>query len=265
MKVKFFLSFFPFFAAALLLGFLTATLPAEAASEGAPPLRVGITPVFPPLVFKQAGQLAGIEVELARMLGEELGRPVQFVEVKWDKQIPALLDGKTDIIMSSMTATRERQVRIAFTEPLMKNSLVAAVRAEDVWKYPTREKVMDCMDLVGFIPETTSEAFVQRNMPYAQQHHVANLREAADALKNRWISMYIGDAPSVIWLVSENESTIAGIWLPLNEDNIAWGLRKADSNLLARVNIALAQFRQDGRLEMVLHKWLPKQYLEKMK
>ncbi len=77
--------------------------------------------------------------------------------------------------------------------------------------------------------------------------------------------MYIGDAPSVIWLVSENESTIAGIWLPLNEDYIAWGIRKEDTNLLARANVALAQFRQDGRLDMVLQKWLPKQYLEKMK
>jgi len=265
MQVKFVRPFFLVFVAALLLGFFTSTLPGEAASEGTPPLRVGITPVFPPLVFKQGDQLVGIEIELARMLGEELGRPVRFIEVKWDKQIPALLDGKTDIIMSAMTATRERQVRIAFAEPLMKNGLVAAVRAEDAWKYPTREKVMDFMDLVGFIPETTSEAFVQRSMPYAQQHHVSNLREAADALKNRWISMYIGDAPSVIWLVSENESTIAGIWLPLNEDYVAWGIRKEDTNLLARVNVAMAQFRQDGRLDMVLQKWLPKQYLEKMK
>ena len=115
------------------------TLPGEAASEqGAPPLRVGITPDFPPLVFKQGDQVAGIEVELARMLGEELGRPVKFVEVKWDEQIPALLEGKTDIIMSSMTVTRERQVRIAFAEPFMKSGLVAAVRHEDVMEISYR-------------------------------------------------------------------------------------------------------------------------------
>jgi ABC-type amino acid transport substrate-binding protein len=265
MKVKFVRSFFLVFAAVLLLGSFTAALPGEAASEGAPPLRVGITPVFPPLVFRQGDRLAGIEIELARMLGEELGRPLQFIEVKWDKQIPALLDGKTDIIMSSMTATRERQVRIAFAEPFLKSGLVAAVRIGDVWKYPTRERIMDFADLVGFIPETTSEAFVRGNMPYAQKHYISNLREAADSLEQRRISMYIGDAPSVIWLVSENESTIAGIWLPLNEDYLAWGMRKEDKDLLALVNVALAQFRLDGRLNMVLQKWLPKQYLEKMK
>ena len=77
--------------------------------------------------------------------------------------------------------------------------------------------------------------------------------------------MYIGDAPTVIWLVSENEASISGIWQPLNEEYLAWGMRKEDQDLLARVNAALAQFRLDGRLDMVLHKWLPKQYLEKMK
>jgi len=42
-------------------------------------------------------------------------------------------------------------------------------------------------------------------------------------------------------------------------------MRKDDQDLLARVNVAIAQFRLDGRLDMVLRKWLPKQYLEKMK
>jgi ABC-type amino acid transport substrate-binding protein len=76
--------------------------------------------------------------------------------------------------------------------------------------------------------------------------------------------MFICDAPTMIWLVSENDS-IEGIWTPLNEEQLAWGIRKEDQNLLARVNVALAQLRSDGRLDMVLTKWLPKKYLEKMK
>jgi ABC-type amino acid transport substrate-binding protein len=42
-------------------------------------------------------------------------------------------------------------------------------------------------------------------------------------------------------------------------------MRKGDKDLIARVNAVLAQFRRDGRLDMVLRKWLPKQYLERMK
>ena len=250
---------------AFFWGSATAALSAEKTSQAGQPLLVGVTPDFPPLAFKQGDQLVGVEVELARLLGEELGRPVRFVQVKWDEQIPALLNKKTDIIMSSMTVTRERQVRIAFTEPFMRSGLVAAVRHEDVWKYPTTESVRNYAGVVGIVPNTTSDSFVRKFLPYAQQSYLSSPRHAANELELRRIDMYIGDAPTVIWLVSENESSISGIWQPLNEEYLAWGVRKDDQNLLARVNIAIAQFRNDGRLNMILSKWLPKQYLEKMK
>lgn len=211
----------------VFFGCATAPPPGEKA-EGVPPLRVGITPDFPPLVFIQGDQIAGIEADIALMLGEELGRPVKFIEVKWEAQIPALLEGKTDIIMSSMTITRERQLRIAFSEPFLKSGLVAAVRAEDVPKYPTVESIQDFIGVVGFVANTASEVFVRKNIPYGQQHHVSNLRQAANALQQRWIGMFIGDAPAVIWLVSENESSLEGIWKPLNEEYLAGGMRKGD-------------------------------------
>ena len=265
MKVQFARTFILSLVVAVFFGCATAPQQEGKTSEGGQPLRVGITPDFPPLVFIQGDRIAGIEAELAMMLGEELGRPVKFVEMKWDAQIPALLEGKTDIIMSSMTVTRERQVRIAFTEPFLKSGLVAAVRAEEVSIYPTSESIMKVIGMVGIVPNTTGESFVQKNFPYAQRSSLSYPRQAANELQQRRIAMFIGDAPTVIWLVSENESTIGGIWQPLNEEYLAWGIRKADQDLLARVNAALAQFRLDGRLERVLQKWLPKQYLEKMK
>jgi len=265
MKVRFVRLFALSLVVAAFLGCATAPQPEEKTAQVGQTLIIGITPDFPPLVFKQGNQVAGIEAELAGMLGEELGRPVKFVELKWDEQIPALLEGKTDIIMSSMTVTRERQVRVAFSEPFLKSGLVAAVRVEDIPKYPDAESVMNSMERVGFVSSTTSESFVQKNFPYAQKSSLSYPRQAANELQQRRIGMFIGDAPTVIWLVSENESSIAGIWLPLNEEYMAWALRKDDQDLLARVNAALAQFRLDGRLDRVLNKWLPKQYMEKMK
>ncbi len=251
------------FIAVIFLG--TASAPLSYGETGqAAPLRVGITPDFPPVAFTQGNRLAGIEVDLAEMLGKELNRPVKFVELKWDAQIPALLEGRTDIIMSSMTATRERQVRIAFTEPYLKSGLVAGVRTGEAVMYPTVQNIMEYSGLIGVVPNTTSEAFVKKYFPFAQLHYIKQPRQSVAALEQRWIGMFVCDAPTMIWIVSENES-MEGIWLPLNDEQIAWGMRKDDENLRAKVNIALAQFRQDGRLNMVLQKWLPKQYLEKMK
>jgi ABC-type amino acid transport substrate-binding protein len=40
-----------------------------------------------------------VEADLARRLAEELKRPIKFVGLSWEEQIP-LLEGKIDIIMS---------------------------------------------------------------------------------------------------------------------------------------------------------------------
>ena len=65
------------------IGSLAAQEPPSAAAS----LRVGVSPVFPPMVFKQGKELAGVEVDLARALGEKLGRKVIFVELPWEDQI----------------------------------------------------------------------------------------------------------------------------------------------------------------------------------
>ena len=90
------------------------------AATGAKVLRVGVTSSLAPMAFKQGGELGGLEVEAARELGKQLGRPVEFIEVKWEDQIPALLAGRTDIVMSSMTSTPERRLRVAFSNPYLR-------------------------------------------------------------------------------------------------------------------------------------------------
>src|SRR6266705_668353 len=98
------------------------------AADSLPSLRVGITPNLPPLAFEQIGKIVGIEADFAQQLVKELGREVKFIELDWEKQIPALLDGKTDIVMSGMTVTKTRQFRVNFCRPYLRSGQMALVR-----------------------------------------------------------------------------------------------------------------------------------------
>ena len=62
----------------LLLVFMSLALSSctTAQNTGPAPLRVGITPEFPPMIFLSGGWVAGVEVDLARLLGQKLERPV---------------------------------------------------------------------------------------------------------------------------------------------------------------------------------------------
>jgi ABC-type amino acid transport substrate-binding protein len=229
-------------------------------------LRVGVSPDFPPLIFRQNNGITGIEADLARELGSALQRPVRFVVLNWEDQISALLDHKIDIIMSGMSTTRAREVRIAFAEPYLKSGLLAAMSAEDAKKYQSKDSILTGFAAVGAVMNTTGDAFVRRNFPNAtRKTFLPTAKDGATELKRRSIDIFVDDAPSIIWLVSENETDIAGSWELLTEEHLAWGVRKEDQNFLVEVNAVLHQWKNNGTLDEILKKWLPDEYLKRMK
>ena len=73
-------------------------------------LKVGVSTTSPPFVFKQSGEIVGLDAELAREFSSFIGKKLRFVELKWVDQIPALLDKRTDIIMSGMTIRKHAKL-----------------------------------------------------------------------------------------------------------------------------------------------------------
>jgi polar amino acid transport system substrate-binding protein len=231
----------------------------DAASVEIPPnaIRIGVTSTYPPIVFRRGGQIVGVEADLARLLGARLGRPVHFIEVPWDQQVDALLGGRTDIIMSGMSVTEARSLRVAFAEPYLEAGLVAAVRSEDARRYGSADAVLRATATVGVIERTTGDVFVQQSFPNARRVPLTQASDGALALRNRTIDLFVHDGPAIAWLVSANEADIAGIWHALNKEHLAWALRRDDPQLLAQVNESLAAWRRDGTLGGVITRWLP--------
>jgi ABC-type amino acid transport substrate-binding protein len=227
-------------------------------------LLIGVTPNYPPIIFKQGGDIAGVEADLARLLAKELGKQVQFVELSWENQVPALLARNTDIIMSGMSITEARKIRINFSNQYLNSSLVAMMRVEDAQIYNSIENIKQSHLQVGVVKGTTSDVFVRKHFPNAVR--IASYQKASDAvtpLKKKSLDIFIHDAPSIMWLVSENEADITALREPLNKENLAWGVRKDDQELLMKVNSILNKWKKDGTLKRILLKWLPSKYLER--
>ena len=221
-------------------------------------LYVGVTPNYPPMIFKSGDELKGVEVDLARRLAKALNKKVQFVELDWNRQINALMEGKTDIVMSGMTITDARKVRINFTEPYLKIGLMTLIRAEDANKFNSLKRIREGINTVGVVQGTTSEVFVRNTFP--KTGTILSLKDGADGayyLSNRRIDLFIHDAPSIAWLASENEGVLRVFWEPLDEEHLAWAVRKDDQDFLAQVNTTLGVWKKDGTLKEVVSRWLP--------
>ena len=222
-----------------------------------PTLYVGITPDCPPIIFKKGNQILGLEADLARELAKTLDRPLQFVEVPWEQQINSLLADKFDVIMSGMTVTRERQVRIAFCEPYLQQGQMALVRRTDLDRFGTSLQVCNANANFAVQRKTTGDIFVQQVCRNAASVGNLDPADAAQAICCKMIDIYIHDAPIIVWMASENEADLTTVPIQSPTQSIAWGIKKTDADLQATLNKILAQWKQDGTLDRIRQRWLP--------
>jgi len=228
----------------------------EPEHDHAPPLRVGVAPQSPPLVFMQGGRVAGAEIEMATALGAALGRPVTFRALEWGQLIPALLNHKIDIIMSGMTVTRARQFRIAFADPYLKEGLVAVMRRADVKRYDTEARVLAAPGPIGAVEGTTGERFIRERMPNAIVSLFPTAAAAIGELQQNRIDILITDLPIAGWYVSGNEADLGLLLKFLTNDALAWAMRPNDEALRSAANETLAHWKSDGTLSAILRRWL---------
>lgn len=240
-------------------------------SSGAPPVHeepgavdqdvlvVGITPNARPLIFKEGGKIKGVEADLAREFAKFLNMKLRFVELAWEEEIPALLAGKIDIIMSGISITKLRSYRINFSEPYFRTGQMMLVRLADVTNYPRGYYDLKWKQgiTVGDVAGTTSQEFVTRNVKRAKKRSFNNSDNAVAALLRGNIDVFVYDAPVVMMYGAAHEGQLAPVYTLLTEEYLAWGMGKESTNLQQLANTFLAQSRKNGHLEAILAKWLP--------
>lgn len=249
---------------ALIPGLWTGCATKRAPREELPPpspevpaLRVGITPNFPPVIYNQRGKLAGIELELMRMVGRELRRPVKAVVLPWDELIDSLLSGHVDVIMSGMSITEPRKMRVAFTKPWMSSGLMALVRRAEADGLQSAGDVLRFAGQIGVVPGTTGHAFVRKSCANAHLVEVATPNDAAVLLQRNQIDLFVDDIPSIFWQASIHEADLSALMVRLTQEQIAWAVRRDQTKLLAELNMIIDRRLADGSIDAIIEKFIP--------
>lgn len=229
-----------------------------ATAFSAEPLKVGMDMSYPPFEMRDAeGQPAGVGVDLARMVGEKLGRPVEFQNMPFDGLIPALKTGKVDILLSSMTATEERAVTVDFSEPYLKTGLCLLVGA--------KSGVQSSADLdqpgrkVAVVKATTGHLWATKNLKQAKVLVLAKETMCALEVSQGKADAFIYDQMSTLRNWQRNPDTTRAILKPFKEESWAMAMRKGNDTLRAEVNKALAELRKEGAFDRLSEKWLKEQ------
>lgn len=223
-----------------------------------PPIRVGVTDDSPPFCFRQGGRLVGIELDLASQLGREFGRPLRVYPMTFDELTQAVLNHEIDIIMSGMTITRLRELRISFSDPYLESGLAVLVRRTDAARFKTPASVLKGSLRIGVTKGTTGEKFVRGNVSDAQVFSYQTNGNAIADLEQRRIDAFVTDVPIVAWYASTEEGELLPLLSPLlTKDTIGWGFRPSSETMREKADAALERWKHDGTLSYILHRWLP--------
>lgn len=221
-------------------------------------LRVGLSPEYPPLVFTRGNHLAGLEIDLAKLIAYDLNRKIIFVQLAWPDLIPALVAGELDVIMSGMSITMEREIRVKFVQPYLEVGQMALIRKNERNKFPNREAELLFHGRVGYLEDTSGADFVKQHFNLAIPVKVQSLEQGITALRESRIDLFIHDAPT-IWRISGNptEMELTGLFWPLTDEFLAWAVRPRDRELLTLLNASLVNMKNNGKLQTLINKWLP--------
>ncbi len=106
---------FRFLLASSLLACLA--LPVAATAREWSSVRIGVDATYKPFTYKTPdGKLTGFDVDIANALCAEMKARCSFVESSWEGIIPGLRANKFDAIVSSMSITEERRKAVDFSD-----------------------------------------------------------------------------------------------------------------------------------------------------
>lgn len=81
------------------------------------PLIVGISADYPPFEFIENGELRGLDIDLANLIGKYLNRKIEFKDLNYNNLFTALKVGQIDMAISTITFTEERSKNFDLSNP----------------------------------------------------------------------------------------------------------------------------------------------------
>lgn len=223
-----------------------------------PPLHVGVSPTYPPVVFEQDGEIQGIEADLARSVAERIGRQAVFHVYPFPELLDALERGDVEVVMSGLSITEDRARRVLFTKPYMQVGQLALIRSRDVARLGRVLWIKRPDTRVGYERGTTGELYVADHLTRSIAFAFDDVDSGLRSLRAGRLDYFVHDAPTV-WSLAGDPAhrDLIGLYRPLTEEYLAWAVRFDESELRNQLDHALSELQSQGLIEPILNRWIP--------
>ncbi len=221
-------------------------------------IRIGVKYDVPPfgLLNPQTDEVEGFDVEMGRIVAEELGVEPAFVEAISDNRIPFLQQGEVDLILSTMTINQERDLEIEFSEPYyIAHGRILVPGDSDIKGIEDLGGKRVCTALGSTYEET-----IREQAPEADLQLVDTYSECLELLQNGAIDAESTDDVILTGQIIQDD-TLKMVGDELTTEPYGAGIKEGDKEFQRFVSDALEAAQEDGRWEDLYQEWIG-QYID---
>jgi polar amino acid transport system substrate-binding protein len=238
-----------------LVGTVSAGTLEEIAKRGE--IRIACQTQGAPFSFvDKNGERTGSSVELCKLIAEEMGVKVKFLNYDWDGLIPALLSKKADMLAADMTPTLKRAMKISFTSPYMYTGSVVFVKNDSPIKTldDVKQKGIKLAVLLG----STGENDAKKAFPEANyKTYKGGGPLLINAVMAGHVDAGVNDGSAVRGqAASFPPNSIRILEGQLSQSPLAFAVRYDSQDLLNWLDLFFLHTKLDGRLDANLDYWV---------
>jgi polar amino acid transport system substrate-binding protein len=231
-------------------------------------LVVGTAGSMPPLnMTTKEGEIIGLEAELAGAIAGSMGVKLRFEAMPFSELLGALEAGKIDMILSGMTMTPGRNLKVAFVGPyyisgkafLTKNKKIASAQHTSEIDSPDNTLVA--------LKGSTSQNFIEGLLPKAKLVTAKDYDEAVKMVLEDKATAMVADYPiCVVSVFRYPDKGLASVITPFTYEPIGIALPPNDPLLVNWMQNFLNALEDSGQLKELQDHWLkPGPWVEELK
>jgi len=200
----------------------------------------------------------GIDIEIAYALAQKLGLELVVDNMDFDAALSAVQTGKSDMVAAGVTVTPDRLNAMSFTDSYANGVQVVIVKDDSPITSVDDLFADGASTVVGTQAGTTGFIYATSDIEDAGLGTVKSFgktTDAVEALKNGQVDCVILDNEPAKALVAANE----GLHILDTEyavEDYAIAIAKENTDLLEKVNKALAELTADGTLQSIVDKYI---------
>ncbi len=220
-------------------------------------IKIGMTGNQPPFsMASKDGSLMGFEVDLAKLLADAMKLKLEIVQMPFQELLPALEKGTVDVVMSGMSITTERNLKVPFVGPYIVSGKSILTKSATLAKAQEVEDLNQPNLKITALNGSTSEEFVKTLLKEAIFIGADDYDAAVKNLLEDKVNVMVADYPVCRLTMMRNpEADLATLNQPFTLEPIGIAVAPNDPLFLNFIENYFNTLQLEGMLDGLETYW----------